>query len=166
MPHAIIWGKNGRRHEVDFGDAPIESALFDASRKVDLQRMTHRWREMDSNHRYRITNNLFWLPPFGPAIRLSQQKPALSCRGPMVRIHLPPAASLLQTCPQHANQGIDHRSRLLWHVGCLWAGRRRGINRHNSPGARSWRQFSRHIGQLRQRPQSSLDWRSDPRPQA
>jgi hypothetical protein len=31
------------------------------------------------------------LPPFGPAIRLPQQKPALSCRGPMVRIHLPPS---------------------------------------------------------------------------
>ena len=49
------------------------------------------WREMDSNHRYRIRNNPFWLPPFGPAIRLPKQKPALSCRGPMVRIHLPPA---------------------------------------------------------------------------
>src|SRR4029077_5767542 len=49
-----------------------------------------RWREMDSNHRYRIRNNPFWLPPFGPAIRLPQQKPALSCRGPMVRIPLPP----------------------------------------------------------------------------
>jgi hypothetical protein len=28
---------------------------------------------MDSNHRYRIRNNPFWLPPFGPAIRLPQQ---------------------------------------------------------------------------------------------
>jgi len=56
--------------------------------------MTRRWREMDSNHRYRIRNNPFWLPPFGPAIRLPQQKSALSCRGPMVRIHLPPAVSL------------------------------------------------------------------------
>jgi hypothetical protein len=57
---------------------------------------TPRWREMDSNHRYRVRNNPFWLPPFGPAIRLPQQKPALSCRGPMVRIHLPPATSLAQ----------------------------------------------------------------------
>src|ERR1700694_3185379 len=47
---------------------------------------------MDSNHRYRIRNNPFWPAP-GPAIRLPQQKPALSCRGPMVRIHLPPPAS-------------------------------------------------------------------------
>src|SRR3954464_15516051 len=57
---------------------------------------TLRWREMDSNHRYRIRYNSFWLPPFGPAIRLPQQKPALSCRGPMVRIHLPPARSPLR----------------------------------------------------------------------
>jgi hypothetical protein len=35
--------------------------------------VTRRWREMDSNHRYRIRNTLFWLPPFGPAIRLPQQ---------------------------------------------------------------------------------------------
>jgi hypothetical protein len=63
------------------------------SRKRSSQR-TQRWREMDSNHRYRIRNNPFWLPPFGPAIRLPKQKPALSCRGPMVRIHLPPAGSL------------------------------------------------------------------------
>jgi hypothetical protein len=28
--------------------------------------LTLRWREMDSNHRYRIRNNPFWLPPFGP----------------------------------------------------------------------------------------------------
>jgi hypothetical protein len=59
--------------------------------------MTHRWREMDPNNRYRIRNNPFWLPPCGPAIRLPQQKPALSCRGPMVRIHLPPAASRERT---------------------------------------------------------------------
>src|SRR4029077_17471367 len=36
---------------------------------------------MDSNHRFRIRNNPFWLLPFGSAIRLPQQKPALSCRG-------------------------------------------------------------------------------------
>src|SRR6202030_1458652 len=41
---------------------------------------TRRWREMDSNHRYRKKNNPFWLPALGPAIRLPQEKPALSCR--------------------------------------------------------------------------------------
>ena len=28
MPHAIIRGKNGRRHEVDFGDAPIRVEIY------------------------------------------------------------------------------------------------------------------------------------------
>jgi hypothetical protein len=32
-----------------------------------------------------------------PVIRLPQQKPALSCQGPMVRIHLPPAVSQVRT---------------------------------------------------------------------
>src|SRR6516162_2042766 len=41
-----------------------------------------------------------------------------------------------------------------------------GVDRHYPPRARSRRQSSRHLGQLRQRPQSSLDRRSDPRPQA
>ena len=34
----------------------------------------------------------FLAAPLVPLIRLPQQKPALSCQGPMVRIHLPPAA--------------------------------------------------------------------------
>ena len=54
---------------------------------------------MDSNHRYRIRNNPFGCPRSVPAIRLPQQKTALSCRGPMVRIHLPPAASQQRTGP-------------------------------------------------------------------
>jgi hypothetical protein len=56
-------------------------------------------------------NDPFWLPPFGPAIRLPQQKPALSCRGPMVRIHLPPAASQKQTVPA---LGFDGAADCLW----------------------------------------------------
>src|ERR1700726_4944600 len=35
--------------------------------------------------------------PFGPAIRLPRQKPALSCQGSMIRIHFPPASSQLRT---------------------------------------------------------------------
>ena len=47
---------------------------------------------MDSNHRYPA--KFFW-PPVDPrAIHLPQQKSAVSCQGPMVRIHLPPADSL------------------------------------------------------------------------
>src|SRR6202011_2839043 len=50
------------------------------SKNTAGERQTVCWREMDSNHRYRLKNNPFWLPAFGPAIRLPQQKPALSCR--------------------------------------------------------------------------------------
>ena len=85
----------------DFHQTPLAPVIPGAGRprrrRKSGSHRTPRWREMDSNHRYRIRNNPFWLPPFGPAIRLPQQKPALSCRGPMVRIHLPPAASLVRT---------------------------------------------------------------------
>ena len=40
----------------------------------------------------------FGCPRSVPAIRLPQQKPAVSCQGPMVRIHLPPAESLRARC--------------------------------------------------------------------
>ena len=50
---------------------------------------------MDSNHRYPA--KFFW-PPVDPrAIHLPQYKPAPSRRGPMVRIHLPPAESRVRT---------------------------------------------------------------------
>jgi hypothetical protein len=35
---------------------------------------------MDSNHQHRKKNQPFWLPALGPAIRLPQEKPVLSCR--------------------------------------------------------------------------------------
>src|SRR6202030_219891 len=61
---------------------------------------------MDSNHRY--PPNFFW-PPVDPrAIHLPQSKPAPSRQGPMVRIHLPPAGSLLRT---PIEPGADPRSK-------------------------------------------------------
>src|SRR6516162_7849119 len=58
---------------------------------------------MDSNHRYRIRNNPFWLPPFGPRNSPSTTKTGSFVPGtdgsrsvgggPRVRIHLPPAES-------------------------------------------------------------------------
>jgi hypothetical protein len=33
MPHAIIRGKNGRRHEVDFGDTPVHVEISRPSRR-------------------------------------------------------------------------------------------------------------------------------------
>ena len=36
MPYAIIRGKNGRRHEVDFGDAPIRVEIYASDETVEI----------------------------------------------------------------------------------------------------------------------------------
>ena len=36
MAHAIIRGKNGRRHEVDFGDAPVRVELHASEETVEI----------------------------------------------------------------------------------------------------------------------------------
>ena len=36
MPHAIIRGKNGRRHEVDFGEAPIRVEVHASGDTVEI----------------------------------------------------------------------------------------------------------------------------------
>jgi hypothetical protein len=36
MPHAIIRGKNGRRHEVDFGNAPVRVEIYSSEEAVEI----------------------------------------------------------------------------------------------------------------------------------
>lgn len=36
MPHAIIRGMNGRRHEVDFGDAPVRVKIYSSEGTVEI----------------------------------------------------------------------------------------------------------------------------------
>jgi hypothetical protein len=36
MPHAIIRGMNGRRHEVDFGDAPVRVEVYSSEETVEI----------------------------------------------------------------------------------------------------------------------------------
>ena len=36
MPHAIIRGANGRRHEVDFGDAPVPVQIYASEETVEI----------------------------------------------------------------------------------------------------------------------------------
>ena len=36
MPHAIIRRENGRRHEVDFGDAPIRVEIYVSEETVEI----------------------------------------------------------------------------------------------------------------------------------
>jgi hypothetical protein len=38
MTHAIIRGKNGRRHEVDFGDAPVRVKVYASEETVEIFR--------------------------------------------------------------------------------------------------------------------------------
>ncbi len=41
MPHAIIRGKNGRRHEVDFGAAPIRVEIYASEETVAVCNNQH-----------------------------------------------------------------------------------------------------------------------------
>ena len=36
MPHAIIRGQNGRRHEIDFGDAPLRVEVDASDETVEI----------------------------------------------------------------------------------------------------------------------------------
>ena len=36
MPHAIIRGMNGRRHEVEFGDAPVRVEIYASEETVEI----------------------------------------------------------------------------------------------------------------------------------
>ena len=36
MTHAIIRGKNGRRHEVDFGDAPVRVEVYANEENIEI----------------------------------------------------------------------------------------------------------------------------------
>ena len=36
MPHAIIRGDNGRRHEFDFGDAPVRVEIYASEENVEI----------------------------------------------------------------------------------------------------------------------------------
>jgi hypothetical protein len=36
MPHTVIRGKNGRRHEVDFGDAPVRVEISFSEETVEI----------------------------------------------------------------------------------------------------------------------------------
>jgi hypothetical protein len=36
MPHAFIRGANGRRHEVDFGDAPVRVQIYASEETVEI----------------------------------------------------------------------------------------------------------------------------------
>jgi len=36
VPHAIIRGNNGRRHEVDFGDSPVRVEVYASEETIEI----------------------------------------------------------------------------------------------------------------------------------
>ena len=61
--------------------------------------LTRCWREMDSNHWYRIKEPPFWLPALGPAIRLPHQKTGFFVPGQMVRNPSPSSSESVANLP-------------------------------------------------------------------
>jgi hypothetical protein len=68
-----------------------------ASRPKSSSQVTLCWREMDSNHRYRIKKQPFLAARARSRNSPSARKTGSFVPGPMVRIHLPPAGSHLRT---------------------------------------------------------------------
>jgi hypothetical protein len=73
MPHAVIRGKNGRRHEVDFGDAPIRVEIYASDETVEILVEADFETHTEERRRFAILNiprNLF-SDASGAAVRRS-----------------------------------------------------------------------------------------------
>ena len=100
MQRPNLWGKSVSRVELD-------QRSREASRGTEgLQ--TRRWREPDSNRRYRVTQPRFRGRPISPLLdhplaeksartRTDSMTTQDASAGPMVRIRFPPAASRVRT---------------------------------------------------------------------
>ena len=75
MPHAIIRGRNGRRHEVDFGDAPVSVRISSSEENVEI--FIEADFETVSEERRRFATRVF---PATSSARQSVQKHAESLR--------------------------------------------------------------------------------------
>jgi hypothetical protein len=76
MPHAIIRGKNGRRHKVDFGDAPIRVEIYASEETVEIFVEADFETHAEERRRFAILNiprNLF-SEASGAAARRSRQE--------------------------------------------------------------------------------------------
>ena len=77
MSHAIIRGKNGRRHEVDFGDAPIRVEIRASDETVEILVEADFETHAEERRRFAILNiprNLF-SEASGAAARRSSTSP-------------------------------------------------------------------------------------------
>jgi hypothetical protein len=76
MPHAIIRGNNGRRHEVDFRDAPIRVEIYASDETVEIFVEADFETHAEERRRFAILNI-----PRNLLSEASGGAPRRSCRG-------------------------------------------------------------------------------------
>ena len=81
MPHAIIRGANGRRHEVDFGDAPVRVEIYASEETVEIFIETDSEMLPGKRRRFALLNvprHLFSEATASAARRAANRRPASS----------------------------------------------------------------------------------------
>jgi hypothetical protein len=83
MAHAIIRGANGRRHEVDFGDAPVRVEIYASEETVEIFIETDSKTHPEERRRFALLNiprHLFSEATAATARRAANLGPAPSTR--------------------------------------------------------------------------------------
>ena len=81
MPHAIIRGDNGRRHEVDFGDASVRVEIYASEETVEIFIETDFDALPEERRRFALVNvprHLFSEATAATARRAANPRPASS----------------------------------------------------------------------------------------
>jgi hypothetical protein len=81
MAHAIIRGENGRRHEVDFGDAPVRVEIYASEETVEIFIEADSEMLSEERRRFAILNiprHLFSEATAAAARRAANSRPASS----------------------------------------------------------------------------------------
>jgi hypothetical protein len=76
MPHAIIRRENGRRHEVDFGDAPVRVQIYASEKTVEIFIEADFDTMPEERRRFALLN----IPP--PPVQRSHRRSGPTCREP------------------------------------------------------------------------------------
>ena len=81
MPHAIIRGENGRRHEVDFGDVPVRVEIHASEETIEIFIEADFETLSDKGRRFALLNiprHLFSEATAATARRAANPRPASS----------------------------------------------------------------------------------------
>jgi hypothetical protein len=76
MPHAIIRRANGRRHGVDFGDAPVRVEIYASGETVEIFIEADFETLPEERRRFALLN----IPP--PPVQRSHRRNGSTCREP------------------------------------------------------------------------------------